>query len=146
MRLILISCCLIFCTYQVNAGIFGPNNFEECMVDGKVGRTRVEIALLRVSCRKRFPALPSLAANKSTKLFCTYESLQFPLSLNTQNKTATLNNGREGQITSITLTKVISTFGEPAEFSISVDYMDGALEFQFKKDATPSYGRCEEEK
>ena len=41
--------------------LFGPNNYEECVADGKVGRTSAEIGLQMQMCRKKFPLLPKLA-------------------------------------------------------------------------------------
>jgi hypothetical protein len=41
--------------------VFGPSNYEECMVDGKVGRTNAEISLQMRMCRKNFPLLPNIS-------------------------------------------------------------------------------------
>ncbi len=41
--------------------LFGPSNYEECMVDGKVGRTNAEISLQMRMCRKNFPLLSNIS-------------------------------------------------------------------------------------
>ena len=53
-----------------NAGLFGASTYEECMSDGKVGRTNAELRLLTDKCRKMFPALPKLYALKDSKFSC----------------------------------------------------------------------------
>ena len=47
-----------------------PSNFDECMVDGKVGRTNEEISIQFNYCIKKFPAIPSIPKNKDIKLAC----------------------------------------------------------------------------
>ena len=47
-----------FCAGQVNAGIFGPSSFEECMAKEMKGRSDSQIRLVRDLCRKKFPAFP----------------------------------------------------------------------------------------
>ena len=53
-----------------NAGLFGASTYEECMSDGKVGRTNAELRLLTDKCRKEFPALPKLYALKNARISC----------------------------------------------------------------------------
>jgi hypothetical protein len=52
------------------AALFGASNYEECMSDGKVGRTNAELRLLTDKCRKEFPALPKLYALKDSRFSC----------------------------------------------------------------------------
>ncbi|MEI8363623.1 MAG: hypothetical protein WCG35_10455 [Betaproteobacteria bacterium] len=55
---------------NVNAGLFGASNYEECMSDGKVGRTEQEMQVLNLKCQKQFPKLPKLFGMKNSTVFC----------------------------------------------------------------------------
>jgi hypothetical protein len=51
--------------------IFGPSSYEECLADGKIGRTDSEIAVQMKMCRKKFPILPNLSKNEVGQIKCT---------------------------------------------------------------------------
>lgn len=56
----------------VNAiSIFGPSSYEECLADGKIGRTNSEIAIQMKMCRKKFPVLLNLSRNGVGLIKCT---------------------------------------------------------------------------
>ena len=52
------------------AAWFGPSTYEECMNDGKVGRTTSELNLLKNYCQKKFPKLPKLHKLKDANIKC----------------------------------------------------------------------------
>jgi len=54
----------------VYAQIFGPRSFEECMSDGKTGRTSAELSIKENECRKRFPKLSALAKRSDKPFQC----------------------------------------------------------------------------
>lgn len=131
------------------AGFFGASNYEECMSDGKVGRTNAEISLLHKNCQKKFPVLSTLSAKKITKIKCDFSDKlidDFYLVLNPQKKTAIFQKDKKGKITSVTSSKV-STFFEDNEignFIITVDYIDGRAIFKVSDEI--NYASCEEVK
>jgi len=51
--------------------LFGPDSYEECVSDGRVGRTNAEIATQMQMCRKKFPVLKKLKARKSGEIKCS---------------------------------------------------------------------------
>lgn len=53
-----------------NAALFGPNSYEECMSDGKVGRTNAETRNLHLKCRQQFPVLVNLYKKNKSDLVC----------------------------------------------------------------------------
>lgn len=53
-----------------HAALFGASSYEECVNDGKVGRTNFEMRALINKCRKDFPMLPKLAKKKEANLVC----------------------------------------------------------------------------
>jgi hypothetical protein len=55
---------------NANAGLFGASNYEECMNDGKVGRTDIEMQMLHLKCQKQFPKLPKLFKMKDSTILC----------------------------------------------------------------------------
>ena len=61
---------LTFISFNANAGFFGASNYEECMNDGKVGRTEQEMQVLDLKCQKQFPKLVKLYNGKNSKLHC----------------------------------------------------------------------------
>ena len=61
---------LSFIPIVANAAIFVASNYEECVSDGKVVRTNVELKLLMDKCRADFPKLPKLYALKNAEISC----------------------------------------------------------------------------
>jgi hypothetical protein len=53
-----------------NAALFGASSYEECMADGKVGRTNAELQVLRNKCEKQFPKLAKLYGMKDSTILC----------------------------------------------------------------------------
>jgi hypothetical protein len=52
------------------AGIFGPKTFDECLDDGKTGRSPQELNIRRNSCRAKFPLMPKLLKGGSGEMVC----------------------------------------------------------------------------
>lgn len=67
----IISILAMLISLNASAGLFGASTFEECMSDGKVGRTNAELNLLKAKCRKEFPVLPKLYALKNARISCS---------------------------------------------------------------------------
>jgi hypothetical protein len=76
MKKIIVFCslfsALIYTPNSSQAWIFGPSNFEECVSDGKVGRSNMEMRALHDLCRKKFPNKTQLKPEKY-KLKKAYE-------------------------------------------------------------------------
>lgn len=53
-----------------NAALFGASTFEECMNDGRVGRTNAELRILKNKCEKQFPKLQKLYSLKDANISC----------------------------------------------------------------------------
>lgn len=53
-----------------NAALFGSENYEECINDGKVGRTAAEMKVLSTKCYNEFPKLYDLSIKKDVNLVC----------------------------------------------------------------------------
>lgn len=80
---------------SANAWLFGPKSYEECMNDGKVGRTNAELYELRKYCRSKFPQkikelkfeekLSKTFRNSNGNLRCIIwaETLEFNINKNT---------------------------------------------------------------
>jgi hypothetical protein len=66
----LISASLLLISFNVNAAWFGASNYEECVADGKTGRSNRELALLASKCRKQFPILKKLYEMKDSTIVC----------------------------------------------------------------------------
>ena len=64
---------LLFTASFAQAAWFGPSTYEECMNDGKVGRTSGELGLLNKHCQKKFPKLLKLHKLKDAYLTCIGE-------------------------------------------------------------------------
>ena len=61
---------MLISSLNASAGLFGASNFEECMSDGKVGRTNAELYLLKKNCQRKFPKLPKQYAMKDATILC----------------------------------------------------------------------------
>ncbi len=55
---------------SANAALFGASTYEECVSDGKSGRTNFEMQALSRKCRNDFPMLEKLSKKKDVILFC----------------------------------------------------------------------------
>ncbi len=142
-------CILIgfFFSASANAALFGASTYEECVSDGKSGRTNFEMQALSRKCRNDFPKLSNLAAKKLTKIKCEFSDKlneHFYLSLNPKNKLAVFQTDKKGKITSISSSKVSAYFtnNEIGDFIISVDYVNGSA--VFKVNDSVAYASCEE--
>jgi hypothetical protein len=65
--LISIGCILIawFLITSLSSG-----TYEDCILDGKTGRTNAELTLLKNTCRGKFPILSKLSSGKSASIYC----------------------------------------------------------------------------
>lgn len=54
MRIFLSAAILLFATYS-QAGIFGPDNYEECVLDKMKGQAKSLIPIAKKACEKKFP-------------------------------------------------------------------------------------------
>lgn len=61
---------LTFISSNANAGFFGASNYEECINDGKVGRSVAEMSALSAKCYSQFPKLHKLSLKKDVDLIC----------------------------------------------------------------------------
>jgi hypothetical protein len=66
----IISILTMLISLNASAGLFGASNYEECMSDGKVGRTNAELQVLKSKCERQFPKLPKLYALKDASISC----------------------------------------------------------------------------
>ena len=66
---------VFFAHPRISQGVslFGPDTYEECVSDGKVGRTNAEVATQMQMCRKKFPVLNKLKARKSGEIKCSQD-------------------------------------------------------------------------
>jgi hypothetical protein len=53
-----------------HAALFWASNYEECINDGKVGRTSEEMSALSKKCYNQFPKLRKLSLKKDVNLVC----------------------------------------------------------------------------
>lgn len=49
--------------------------YEDCILDGKTGRTNAELTLLKNTCRGKFPILSKLSSGKSSSIYCEMNSI-----------------------------------------------------------------------
>lgn len=51
---------ILFCSLTCYAGIFGPSDYDECVLDGvKAAQTQTAVASVHKACRNKFPKQPS---------------------------------------------------------------------------------------
>lgn len=148
--IIINSLVLTLISLNASAGLFGASNFEECMSDGKVGRTNAELVMQSNKCRKSFPKLPSLKTKNAKELYCTLSTSKFSIYANMNNKTAKFQSNGQGAIDKITSDKVIFKFDKRDNISlqkneviyVDVNYLIGT--FVFRMGENVLYGSCEE--
>jgi len=131
------------------SGIFGPSSYEECVSDGKTGRSEKELSLLIDLCSSKFPKPKSIFNHSGNFVRCQISKknnyINFKVKVNS-DKTSEIENYtgyRYGKVISSnnnrveTLFKNIST-EESIEFVI---INDGVT---FMKDKGTYMGNCRE--
>lgn len=83
-----LSCCFVvlglfvLCVGQLNAGIFGPSSYEECVLKEMKGRPDNQVRFVHDFCRKKFPAFPDyLDTSKVGVLNCSDTKRDFQLEI-----------------------------------------------------------------
>ncbi len=63
---------LLFTSFHpvASGNFFRPENYEECVSDGKVGRSNLELSAHKSMCRKKFPVLSKIANYGTGKIQC----------------------------------------------------------------------------
>ena len=119
------------------AGLFGPSNFEECMSDGKIGRSTAEIYQLRKNCQKKFPKLLSIKNGTDIPVKCVFSGSTdvFSIQYSKKNNQAAMN-GKPINLVIFTDEKIV--LGGVKEPPIEINYLSGELSF------SNSYGKCTE--
>ena len=108
-----------------HAGLFGPSNYEECVLENvKTAQTKESVGVVVMMCQDKFPQkvipiLPKLSKGIKANLVCTYENNEtFTLTVDPRNKLYDLDNHkRSGRITIITSDTIygISKWGQGTE-------------------------------
>ena len=108
---------MLLATGNADAITFGANNYEECMSDGKVGRTNDELHLLMNKCQLAFPKLPKLHAMQNAKILCVgtdEDTRSFSI---TKDKIYTLAMKYEGEISIRTPKKIIGNIDHSVQYN-----------------------------
>lgn len=77
-----------------NSALFGPDNYDECMSDGKFGRSNNELGLLESKCRSKFPVLPKLYSMKNSSIVCIRDDNDDTLTYTITSKGMALKNSK----------------------------------------------------
>jgi hypothetical protein len=122
----------------VYAGFFGPSNFEECMSDGKIGRSTAEIFQLKKSCQKKFPKLPSIANGNNRPVQCIFQGSPdvYSIQFNKKDNTSSFN-GKPNNVILFT-DEILVISGGGKEPPTEINYLNGELKF------ISLYAKCSE--
>lgn len=86
---------LLLTTSYASAQLFGPKNYEECVSDGKTGRTNAELAVHMDNCAVKFPSVPSIFKGNDKFVLCSFSSdkrFGFEIKASKKNNSATIKN------------------------------------------------------
>jgi len=144
-RLILIT--LFLFPLTAFAQIFGPKNFDQCMNDGKVGRTNAELALKHKECRNKFPALPSIKNKSNKDVDCQIFNSNFVFTAKVKNDgSVTISDFTTDKISVISFTneKLLVKWKkkEVGDVYFELDYINGI--FKISSDSKSDSGECSE--
>ena len=138
-----------FLQNDVYTKLFTPSTYEECMNDGKVGRTNVEIKNHKNFCQKKFPALPSIKNGNKKEVLCKLENYDvnwvFKISVDKKNNSAFFEN-RKVELSSFTDSTVYMTWKagkDKKKIYMSVNYIDGSFATN-REGENSNYGTCSE--
>lgn len=75
--LVVISILLAWLPFNLAAQLFGPKNFEECVLDKMKGQSPNMIGIARAACYKQFPSERLLTEDEAQSTWCetTYDSI-----------------------------------------------------------------------
>ena len=116
MKNLLITTLLFLSSVSLShAGLFGPSNYEECVLENvKTAQTKESVQVVIMTCLDKFPqkvipVLPKLSKGMKADLVCTTK--KFPkqpwnLSVDVINKKVVLNKKSYGNITHKTKNKI----------------------------------------
>lgn len=84
---------LVLPSSQVLAWPWGPQTFDECVLEEMKGRTKDQRSIVNSVCLNRFPKIPSfLEVNHEGKLKCIEKNLSIPTTLEIKNDKARFGN------------------------------------------------------
>lgn len=112
-----------------SAALFGPDSYEDCMNDGKVGRAIAEMQMLKLKCQKEFPKLKKLSKAKNVNLSC-FSTDNHPLYLSIKGKKVTnkvLNFEVYGRDDNNVYISGLDNEDNDIEHSIKVNFSDGSI-------------------
>lgn len=105
MKILFIFLTLLLVSTSSQANLFGASTYEECVEDGKVGRTNMEVRNLRDKCRQKFPLLSNLYKNNKANITCLFENGdELQIAINDKN---VVINGRQGRFVMRTAEKIV---------------------------------------
>ena len=107
---------MLLATGNADAITFGANNYEECMSDGKVGRTNDELHLLMNKCHLAFPKLPKLHAMQNAKILCVGPNEETESFSITKDKIYTLPIKSGGEVSIRTPKKIVGNIDQYVYF------------------------------
>jgi hypothetical protein len=135
----LIGLSLLLFGINARAGLFGPSNFEDCVSDGKVGRSNGELFQHMKSCQKKFPKLPSIKDGNNKSISCIFSGSNdvYTAQYNKRNNTASFNGKPENVIIFTDEKLVLGAGGNKP--TIEINYLNGELKF------LSLYAKCSED-
>ena len=137
-----------FFAANANAELFSPKNYESCLADGKVGRTGIEIGILKNKCRHEFPALRQLYATNKSTITCLISGSSEVLEFKINGRSVRVGNANAEFILRTTDKYVLKAFhayeaGDskrtPLDVTFTIYMTEGAVHKQLSGEGIPSY-------
>lgn len=101
--IILLASTIILAPSHATAWPWGPQNYDECVLEEMKGRTKDQESLVRPVCLERFPRIPGFTViEHEGTLKCLIEDVPGIMKLQIQNNKATISGLQDFKITSRT--------------------------------------------
>ena len=142
---------LFFLTNNAYANLFGPSNYEECVADGKTGRTNSELGFHMDKCLIKFPKVPSIFKGTDKYVLCRFSNdrrFGFDIKANKKTNLAKVNNNdliSDGKVTSFGRDNVEFIFVKNnVKKEVVLIEIDNAGNFSYRDEKGVYSGTCVE--
>ena len=139
-------------SFTANAAWFATS-FEDCINDGKVGRTNAELEILKQTCRVKFPKLPSIQKGAGKAVSCAVKQDDFVSSMSVsvnKSKMKAKFGSTEVYVESFTdesvQLSVRTSKNDKEDFKFIINYLYGTAEMRFTQLKETAYIECNENK
>lgn len=109
---------LCFLTSKIEAALWGPSNYEECVSEIVKSAKNSDYAVAQNVCRSKFPKLANLAKKKNVQLACEDVQGKHVYSIDVANGTVVVKDLGKSNFETTSFTKEAITFKGSSDYKV----------------------------